>query len=397
MGHPLKMCLPNSLQNVTVLLGGLKLTFSEKIKPSILSHKEEVNMAKSDNYSRLCWLTAFSLLMAFSGCALVRTKPNPVYEGPYPEKFSELAQKNPLLAKELGKLPELQNGISEGEATTIKKMVSLYNESPDVFDKAFRKMYTVGKPEVRKYCSPLQALYWLVEDNTLTLKNNPLTDYSLKKLIAMAWQFEKSIPVLSEKQILEVITGIKDEELKNRLLQYIKGVNGVELTLHTLYVTWQYYPDIFSPKSLGILVNSTNQDSRWTDFEIVVDRLNSPDLLHYYIKKNITYRKNRTNSHTPKHTFSHNWGDCDDLAVFGDYILRKGGYKSYMRYVHWTPDNRGHVGVVIKLEDGRYFLVVDFTSWGNKMAGPYTNISEVDEKLSGGHNYHDSGWWAPGR
>ena len=145
------------------------------------------------------------------------------------------------------------------------------------------------------------------------------------------------------------------------------------------------------------MVNSTNQDSRWTDFEIVVDRLNSPDLLHYYIKKNITYRKNRTNSHTPKHTFSHNWGDCDDLAVFGDYILRKGGYKSYMRYVHWTPDNRGHVGVVIKLEDGRYFLVVDFTSWGNKMAGPYTNISEVDEKLSGGHNYHDSGWWAPGR
>ena len=66
-----------------------------------------------------------------------------------------------------------------------------------------------------------------------------------------------------------------------------------------------------------------------------------------------------------------------------------------MRYVHWTPDNRGHVGVVIKLEDGRYFLAVDFDDYQNKMTGPYTNISEVDEKLSDWRNYHDSGWWQP--
>ena len=132
---------------------------------------------------------------------------------------------------------------------------------------------------------------------------------------------------------------------------------------------------------------------RWEDFNIVVDRLNTPDLLHYYINKHITYKKNFAESHTPKHTFSHNWGDCDDLAVFGNYILRKGGYKSYMRYVHWTDDNRGHVGVVIKLEDGRYFLAIDFDNYQNKMTGPYTNISEVDRELSDGRNYHDSGWW----
>ena len=354
-------------------------------------------MAKSDNYSRLYWLTAFSLLVAFSGCALVHTKPNPVYKGNYPEKFSELAQKNPLLAEELGKLPELQDGISEGEATTIKKIVSLYNESPDVFCKAFRQMYKVGKPEVRKYCSPMQALYWLVEDSKLTLQDNPITDYSLEKLIALAWQLEEAIPELSEKQIIEVIKGIKDEELKNRLLQYIKGVNGVELTLNTLWSIWQNYPDIFSSESKVILVN---QDSRWKNFKQVVDRLNAPKLIAYYIRNNFRYKHIKRKPHLPETTFSRKFGDCDDLAAFGLYVLRRAGYKTFGRQVHWTADNRGHVGAGIVLDDGRYLLVVDFSSWGNRMTGTYTDISEVDDKLSedarrSGLKVHYRGWWRP--
>ena len=126
-----------------------------------------------------------------------------------------------------------------------------------------------------------------------------------------------------------------------------------------------------------------------------MERLNSPELLHYFINQRIYYKQNRTNSHTPTHTYTKGWGDCDDLAVFGDYILSKAGYNTHKRFVHWTSDNRGHVGAVIKMLDGKYFLVVDFRQTGNLMSGPYRDISDVDIKLSCGHSFHSSGWWQP--
>lgn len=133
-------------------------------------------------------LTFFAALLALlAGCAPIGlTKPNQVYQGPYPAKFYELREKNQLLAKELGKLPELQDGISEAEASVLEDIADIYNEDPTVFDKAFEKMYKVGIPEVRKYCSPLQALFWVAQQNIEKLKQQ-LEYYDTKTLIGMAW------------------------------------------------------------------------------------------------------------------------------------------------------------------------------------------------------------------
>jgi hypothetical protein len=268
------------------------------------------------------------LPLSILGCAVGPTKPNPPYAGnTYPTVLNELAQANPLLGNELGKLPELQDGISETEMSALGDIVELYKSDPANFVNVFNEMYKVGLPKSRKYCSPLQALYWLVEDGKIDTFHTQIEDYSLNKLLYASWDFNE--------------------------------------------------PD----KNI----------ERWSDFNSVTDRLNAPKLLNFYINGNIYYKKNRTNSHTPKHTFVHRWGDCDDLSVFGKYILRKAGYKANTRYVLWTHDRRGHVGVVIKLDDGRYFIAVDFTG-KNTMSGPY-KISDVDIVLSRQHGFYESGWW----
>jgi len=105
----------------------------------------------------------FAVIAYLSGCAT--TIPNIPFAGPYPQCFNELSAKNPLLANELAKLPESQDGISNDENKALGKLVTLYNKNQGAFDKAFQEMYQIGKPEVRKYCSPLQAFYWLIEDD----------------------------------------------------------------------------------------------------------------------------------------------------------------------------------------------------------------------------------------
>jgi hypothetical protein len=269
----------------------------------------------------------------FAGCtSLSPAMPNVPYAGnSYPTGLTELAQKNQLLVQELGKLPEMQDGISQGEAETLSLIVDIYTKEAEKFDYMLNKMLSIGKPEVRSYNAPLQAFYWLLEDGAVEEARFNLYNYDLIRLLTFSW----------------------------------KLVNHESLS---------------------------KSKKRWSHFDTVVERLNSPELLDYYINKKMKYKKNSVNSHTPQNTFLHNWGDCDDLAVFGKYILLKAGYHVGLRYVHWTADNRGHVGLIILLEDGQYFIAVNFNV-GNLMAGPYATITEVDKKLSLGTDYHDSGWW----
>jgi hypothetical protein len=348
------------------------------------------------------WSCLILLKLAFFlGCA---TSPNIPFAGrPYPSTLEELDQKNLLLVQELGKLPEIQDGISPEEERALKDLLDLYLEDQKAFDKTFNQMYVVGKPEVRKYCSPLQALYWLSEDGKMDDLQSLIHNYSLKNLLDSSWNFNKRIKLkilnLSEQLAQEIVDVLdkdviflaKYQETAKETIKYCYNRNPND-------IPWEYRELIENGNNFKIAkVKFERNNLRWKDFNTVVDRLNAPELLDYYINQNIVYFKNRTNSHRPKHTFSHHWGDCDDLAVFGQYILRKGGYRASPRYVHWTADNRGHVGVVIKLEGGRYFLAIDFGRNKNKMTGPYTKISEVDKKLSCGYVFHDSGWWTPPR
>ena len=71
-------------------------------------------------YTILNLLSVILLCSIFGGCTSIgTTKPNDLYPGPYPTEFSDFSVKNPLLAQELVKLPEFQDGISEKEATAL--------------------------------------------------------------------------------------------------------------------------------------------------------------------------------------------------------------------------------------------------------------------------------------
>ena len=340
----------------------------------------------------LLWIYLLFVVIAYlSGCAT--TKPNTPFAGPYPQCFNELSAKNQLLANELAKLPEFQDGISNDENKALGKLVMLHNKSTSSFNKAFNEMYKTGLPDVRKYCSPLQAFFWLAEDGKIKLINEILESYSIDRLLYKAWEqgIKGDYLEISSDKIHEIAKNISGKEGT-----YVPDNVSTDVLKKIIIYNYFENPRIFTKNHKELMLKALNNkfNNRWNDFDTVIDRLNAPELLDYYINKNFSYKKNWVNSHTPKNTFLHNWGDCDDLAVFGKYILRKAGYQANIRYVYWTSDNRGHVGVVTKLEDGHYFIVVDFGGMSRSiMTGPYTNITEVDKKLSLGHAYHDSGWW----
>ncbi|MBN2516778.1 MAG: hypothetical protein JXC33_12190 [Deltaproteobacteria bacterium] len=141
----------------------------------------------------------------------------------------------------------------------------------------------------------------------------------------------------------------------------------------------------------------TMKGPRWEDFDVVTDRVNNPELLHYYITKNISYKKGH-NTQSAKQVFSRGFGDCYDVAFFGKYLLERAGYKTTLRQVRYTNDQQH--GLLVIQKDGHYLLVVDFTPEGNTLSGPYRDISQVDNTLSRGKRIYHRSWGSdllPGR
>ena len=107
-------------------------------------------------------------------------------------------------------------------------------------------MYKVGKPEVRKYCSPLQAIFWLSEDGHYEEMNKIIDTYSLKQLISKAWnfgsfrrsQYKGKVLELSEVEANNIVGSLAaaDPEYKVvfvRVLDLTTKKYGKKLSIHT--------------------------------------------------------------------------------------------------------------------------------------------------------------------
>jgi len=117
-----------------------------------------------------------------------KTKPNVPYQGSLSERFNGLAKRNPLLAREIRKLPEFQDGVSQIESSALEKVVNLYHNFPDNFDKAFGEMYKEGYPDIREYCSPLQTLLWGYIDGKFKQDDWPLKNYkNILEFVNSVW------------------------------------------------------------------------------------------------------------------------------------------------------------------------------------------------------------------
>jgi len=278
------------------------------------------------------------------------------------EEFYNLKQKNLLLATELAKLPEIHDGISDSDKRALEKIMLLYLKDPDAFDAGFEKMYRVGKPSVRKYCSPLQAFYWLAEDGNLTDQNNPLVDYSLKKLLITAWQITYCKPGLSDEQVRKIIDGLADQNQKKRCRQSIKNNGSNKGAVDTIFEEYQKNPKSFSQYSQKIILKALRTkktlDPRWNDFDTVVDRLNAPELIDFYQVRNFGYTlygspgAEDEPSSSPEFIFLRKSGNCDAYAAFTLYCLQRAGYKSWPEVMR----DKNHITALFESDGWIYIL-----------------------------------------
>jgi hypothetical protein len=338
----------------------------------------------------LIFIFICALISMLASCVSTgSTKPNTPFSGnPYPEILKELSEKNQLLANELGKLPEFQDGISNPEIKALTELVSIYNKNQEAFDKAFDQMYQVGIPEARKYCSPLQALYWLIEDEQFENAENILQKYNLDRLLTIAWPSENN--VFSDTDITEILNGINDKKIKERLL-YLYSLEGREKVRPDISIYRRTNPEIFSENAKRIINKFKNPPRKikkeaWQDFNAVVDRLNAPELINYYINHSFSYEFDPGKTKRSKTIFQLKKGDCDDVAYFGEQALKRGGYKTFhVRVQKSSNEKDAHIGSGIIDKFDKYFLVVDFDNFRlNRMSGPFDNKRDVCSKLADG-------------
>jgi len=261
----------------------------------------------------LLWMNLLFVVIAYlSGCAT--TKPNTPFAGPYPQCFNELSAKNPLLANELAKLPELQDGVTVQEEKALDTLVGLFAQNPKVFNNAFKQMYRVGIPDVRKYCTPLQALFWLAEDKKYVTMEEIIQNYKLDNLLRVSWQSRFSISDsfhLSDEEAIEIARNhIVETDIgpmhQSRKKPYLSTVDEYLKTKDTeskkvimeniknkIHLDYKINKKRFTRKGRAIIKKYIDGkvDPRWSKFNTVVDRLNTPEFIHHYIGNNFRYQR----------------------------------------------------------------------------------------------------------
>ena len=149
-------------------------------------------------------------------------------------------------------------------------------------------MYQVGIPEVRKYCSPLQALFWLAEDGKFVILSSVIVNYSFENLFSHAWpllpesyyHYKNRYLDFTEQEAKNIIANLSKE--KQIIFSGLKS----EMIIKALLVKYLEEPSFFPRKIRSKIKNSIKETKnyiRWKDFKVVQDRLNSPELVSFYL------------------------------------------------------------------------------------------------------------------
>ena len=287
--------------------------------------------------------------------------------------LTAIAERNALLFEELGKLPELQDGINDRELAALKHLGMLYGENTARFDLVFRQMYHVGKPEVRKYCTPLQALFWLLEDGQLQPARRIVAHYSLEHLLCTTWPTPNLYGISWPFGKIEK-TAKDCESTGSKINPYILALS---LDLAGYYLLYETDDPVAFEYGGGD--NASNfmhiKTRRWGNFKAVVDRLNAPALIDFYERHNLRYdyylgarRSNRT-------VFESKRANCVDTTQFTVYCLQRAGYRAERLPV--PPEGRtpADAHLVTKFYvRGRIFIMDNGRSDPQGIVGPLNSI-----------------------
>jgi hypothetical protein len=113
-------------------------------------------------------------------------------------------------------------------------------------------MYRTGLPEVRNYCSPLQALFWLAQKGDSKKIEIIINNFSLGDLLSHAWDFEP--PVLTDSEISGIIEDISDTKLRKQYLSDKKTSTNHQIQ-RRLLIDYRLNKRVFSKTSKELLAH----------------------------------------------------------------------------------------------------------------------------------------------
>lgn len=300
--------------------------------------------------------------------------------------LESLAERNRQLSTELGKIPELQTSIDDEKLAALTKLIEVYFAQPVQFDLAFNQVKKIGKVEIRRYNTPLQALFWLAEEDKIDEIEILIDSFSLNRLLDRAWVLNNTEYFHRWKwrtaQARKLYDSCKDESLKRQIEKYFKDNRGATDYIIALA---EKNPESFNHRMEMFDDALSAHRKRWTNFRAVSDRVNSPELIHYYIMGEYSFEPN---IHLPpKETFQKKYGSSASIAMLGALFLESAGYYTFLHYVRIDNSECAseHAGAGIILENGLYMLVVDFPK-GRTITGPF-DINELEHQLRTGHCY----------
>jgi hypothetical protein len=326
--------------------------------------------------------------------------------------LAQIGYLNRHLADELAKLPELREDTTTSSRLALYNLSVIYRFAPERFNRMFARMDTIGLPAHRDYCTPLQAFFWMIQDERLEASGmllglkiiggmdthgncrprlsaapdqeyrenrSTVSDpaYTLKKILDAAWNGETRL-----------MLGSMIRKIINRLPAPAEAREyALLVSRHSNRQLQGYIMDDFLRKKEAFSAGDWNtiatavRRSRWKRFYTVADRLNSPELVSYYINKYFFFRKSPASG--VYSTFFNKTAQCTDAAYFAQFMLKRAGYRTFLRSVKWDEDpwDGLHTGSGIILDDGCYLLVSNYTGV-NAISGPFDTLERLDRRLS---------------
>lgn len=177
----------------------------------------------------------------------------------------ELAQRNRLLAVELGRLPGLRHDVTAQKLRALERIAQFQKRHPHRVAQGFKRMYQEGKPKVRRFCSPLQAVFWLALEREFSEDDNPFFPYELKRLLDRAWVVRR----------------------------------GPGLT------------------------------TRWRNFFDAADRLNSPRLIDYFERNWLEHQDYPGTGKSVEEVYYSGAANSPDATALSVFLLQRAGYQAH--------------------------------------------------------------------
>ncbi len=139
---------------------------------------------------KFLFLSTISALLF--GCCLrtLPTSPNTVViyrigDNEVIDLFSRLYGLDSRIAMEVAKLPEFQTTAGRPQKEALVRFVRIFENSSYSETVNLNRLLQMGFPEVRKYSSFLQAVFWVLEKED----DAGVLTYSWKELLDKAWDF----------------------------------------------------------------------------------------------------------------------------------------------------------------------------------------------------------------